>query len=173
MPESEIALRPPDVADGSRITQLISRSGPLDLNSEYLYLLLCHHFSDTCVLAEQGNALAGFLSAYRPPRQPDTVFVWQIAVDAPFRGRGLAWSMIEHLLQRNVCRDVRFLEATVSPSNQASRGLFQSVARRLGTECHVGPLFTEEMFLGTEAHESEDLFRIGPFSFVRSESETS
>src|SRR5690606_13401955 len=102
---SEIAFRPPALADASRITQLIRRSGPLDLNSQYLYLLLCHHFGETCVVAEQDDSLAGFLSAYRPPRQPDTVFVWQIAVDSGFRGRGVAWSMIQHLLQRDACRD--------------------------------------------------------------------
>jgi len=155
-------LRKPLMQDGAGICWLVKTSQPLERNSCYAYLLLCQHFSDTCVVAEQNDELVGFLSAYRPPTSPDVVFVWQVAVRQEVRGRGVASAMLTELLSRKACRDVSFLEATVSPSNRASQALFRSLARQLGTQCEEIPLFTAALF-GGEAHEEEILFRIGLF----------
>jgi L-2,4-diaminobutyric acid acetyltransferase len=156
-------LREPVPADAVGVTRLIRRTGPLDDNSHYAYLLLCHHFNETCAVAESSEGLVGFVSAYRPPRQPDTVFVWQIAVAEEARGQGLAMALLEEILSREACADVRYLEATVSPSNKASQALFRSLARRRETDCVVTELFPEELFAGAEQHEAEELYRIGPF----------
>lgn len=160
----EIQLREPNVGDAAGILQLVRCCGPLDVNSQYLYLLLCHHFAQTCAVAESGGVVVGFVSAYRPPADPETLFIWQVAVAAEARGQRLASRLIEQVLSRPVCADVRWLEATISPSNQPSRALFQSLTRQLRTECHVSPLFSEHVLSGAEAHEQEDLYRIGPFS---------
>lgn len=154
-------LRPPDPGDGAVIHQLISNCPPLDLNSCYAYLLQGLHFADTCVLAEAGGQPCGYISAYIPPGRPDTLFVWQVAVAASQRGRGLARRMLHHLLARPACRDVRWLETTVSPGNQPSTRLFQALARELGCACAVSELFSASLF--EAAHEAERLFRLGPF----------
>lgn len=169
----EVLLRMPTVSDGIGISRLVRRCQPLDVNSHYLYLLLCHHFAETCAVAECDGTIAGFLSAYRPPRQQDTLFVWQVAVDKAQRGRRLASRMVEHVMDRTICKDVRFVEATISPSNGASQSFFRALARRMNAECHVQPLFTQDMFPadlfpGAEPHEAEEGYRIGPISRLRS-----
>jgi L-2,4-diaminobutyric acid acetyltransferase len=128
---------------------------------------LCHHFSGTCLVAEAGDQLAGFTLAYCPPGRSDTLFVWQIGVCGTARGRGLGSRMLDELLRRHAASGVRFLEATVTPSNSASRALFESLARRQDVECQVTPLFSSEMFPRHAAHEAEHLFRIGPLSLPR------
>ena len=153
--------------DGNDISRLVRRCPPLDVNSHYLYLLLCHHFAETCVVAESDGDLVGFLSGYRPPALDDTLFVWQVAVDPAFRGQRLARRLVEHVLQSDACRDVRFVTATISPSNRPSQAFFRSLAERLGARCESTSLFTEEMFppdLFPEGadHEAEDLYRVGP-----------
>lgn len=160
----EITLRSPTVGDAAGILQLVRCCGPLDVNSQYLYVLLCHHFAQTCAVAERGGVIVGFVSAYRPPCESETLFVWQVAVAPEARGQRLASRLIEQILSHPACADVRRLEATVSPSNQPSRALFQSLARRLQAECRISPLFSEHLLSGAEAHEQEDLYRIGPFS---------
>ena len=155
------ALRKPVLDDGAAIWALVRRSKPLDENSCYAYLLLCEHFADTCVVAERNHAIVGFVSAYSPPRTAGTVFVWQVAVDQCARGIGVASAMLDFVLASDACRCVRFLETTVSPSNTASRALFQRLARRFETDCTEGPLFTRNQF-GGQNHEDEVLFRIGP-----------
>ena len=63
--------------------------------------------------------------------------------------------------------EVNYLEATVTPNNEASRKLFKGFARRMETSCKISPTYLAESdFPAVEpAHESEDLFRIGPYVF--------
>jgi L-2,4-diaminobutyric acid acetyltransferase len=156
-----IQLRRPNVEDGRKIWKLVRDTGVLDLNSAYSYLLLCKYFSETCVVATSGNQMAGFVSSFRPPSSPDTIFVWQIAVHDSHRGKGLGIALLKELLAREACKDVRFLETTISPSNTPSQSLFRGLARDLGTGCVVSECFQEDLFPGG-THEKEKLFRIGP-----------
>jgi len=159
---AEIRVGKPRVAQGAAIHRLVDACKPLDLNSQYAYLLLCGHFAETCVLAECGERSVGFVSAYTPPGREDTIFVWQVAVDQAMRGRGLAATMLRELLARQAVRRCCYLETTVSPSNTASRRLFHRLARELGAPATETLLFAEDDF-GGEDHECEMLIRIGPF----------
>ena len=73
----------------TRVWDLIAANPALDGNSLYANLLQCSHFAETCALAEQNGTLVGWMSGYRPPEQPDTLFVWQICVSEAARGQGL------------------------------------------------------------------------------------
>ncbi|HEX2140322.1 MAG TPA: diaminobutyrate acetyltransferase [Woeseiaceae bacterium] len=156
-----ICISKPEVSQGADIHRLVARCEPLDLNSRYAYLLLCEHFADTCVLA-RAEEVVGFVSAYKPPARDDTIFVWQVAVDARMRGKGVAAALLEELIQRPQVMGCRYLETTISPSNTASRALFQGLARNLRAPINETVLFPDSVF-GEEAHECEMLIRIGPF----------
>ena len=159
--DTAITLRQPRLEDGAAMCRLVQATTPLDPNSCYAYLLLCTHFADTCVVAEDDDELVGFVSAYRPPTDPDVLFVWQVAVKSTARGNGLAKTMIQTLLERDRCQDVTFLEATVTPSNVASQALFRSLAKAHQARCIETSWFLPEAF-GSGEHETEVLFRIGP-----------
>ncbi len=155
------AFREPTVEDGPSIYDLVNRCKPLDVNSRYLYLLQCSHFANTCAVAESDGSVQAFVSAYVLPDQPDRLFVWQVAVDASLRGQGIAGRLLEHLLNRPHLQGTRFVEATVNPSNNASRSLFASLARKHDCTMTDSMLF-EERLLGDEGHEAEILLRVGP-----------
>lgn len=159
--DTGITLRHPCLEDGTAMCQLVQETTPLDPNSCYAYLLLCTHFSDTCIVAEEESELVGFVAAYRPPKNPDVLFVWQVGVKPVARGKGLAKSMILTLLERDTCQSVNFLEATVTPSNVASQTLFRSLANAYEAYCDETCWFPSEAF-GAGEHEAEVLFRIGP-----------
>ena len=158
-------LRPASVDDAAAIWRHVAGSPVLDTNSPYAYLLLCDLFRDTCVVAERTGDIVGFVAAVRPPRRPDTVFVWQIGVAEAERGSGLGGRLLDALLGLAGCTGVRYLEATVTPSNDASQALFRSLARRRRVDCEVRSHYPEELFPRQPgaSHEAEDLFRIGPF----------
>lgn len=158
-----VRMRTATVEDGPHIWRLVKATGVLDVNSSYSYLMLGAHFGDTCVVAEEDGRVVGFVTAYRLPRRPEVVFVWQVGVDESMRGRGVARRMLEALVRLDACRGVEFLETTVTPSNQPSQALFRSFARHLGTDCRVSPFFPESLFPET-GHEAEELYRIGPFA---------
>lgn len=158
---SDIVFRRPHESEGVAVHEIVAGSPPLDVNSEYCYLLLCTHFADTCTVAERSGRLIGIQTGYREPSAPDTLFIWQIAVSPEGRGLGIGRGMVEHLLSRFSDGSVRFLEQTVTKTNTASRALFQSVARHHGTEVSESLLFGDSHFAGAE-HEAEYLLRIGP-----------
>lgn len=145
------------------VHRLVGRCPPLDANSSYCNILQCGHFSSTSVAAEIDGDLVGFISGYRIPDRPDTLFIWQVAVDERARGVGLASRMIVDILSRSHCQDISYLETTITESNQASWALFQGFAKKVDAECQSSLWLDEkEHFQGQ--HPSEMLVRIGPFS---------
>jgi len=155
-------FRHPAIPDGLVLWRLVGQVGTLDLNSTYAYLMVCRDFADTCIVAEQAGRIAGFVIGYRPPHRPDTVFVWQIGVAPEARGHGLGSLVLDHLLQSEACSTVRFLETNVTPSNRASRALFEGLARRLCAPIEELEGFESSLF-ADPSHEPERLLRLGPF----------
>lgn len=160
--QNDVKLRCPVSEDAKAVWELIQRCEPLDVNSSYAYLLLCTHFSDTCVLAELNGEVVGFVSGYVEPKNPEKLFIWQVAVDARARGMGLGRGMLLEILLRDHCKKVTHLETTVSPSNEASRRMFQGVADRMRTDLKEEPYFKADL-MGEDGHEDENLVTIGPF----------
>ncbi|RYG71581.1 diaminobutyrate acetyltransferase [Lentibacillus lipolyticus] len=159
--ETGVQFRKPTKDDGAGVWELVRDTGVLDLNSSYSYLMWCEIFSDTSIVVEREEEIVGFISGFIHPDQPDTLFIWQVAVDESERGQGLATRMLYHLLKREVCEDVHSVEATVSPSNSASQQLFIGLAKKMLTKCVIHDYFTSGDFPG-EGHEDEQLFKIGP-----------
>lgn len=144
--------------------RLVRDCPPLDTNSRYLYLLMCHHHASTCAaVRDDDGRMIGMVTAYKPPTEPNTLFVWQMAVAPQGRGQSLARKMVQGILERPGNRDIQHIQATVSPSNTASRRVFESLAKHLNTTLTVDPLFEAEHFGGAE-HEPENRFSLGPFT---------
>lgn len=158
--QDDILIRKPLASDGFEIHQLIANSPPLDLNSVYSYYLLSDHFRDSCVVAESQGRVVGFLSAYRIPRRAQTLFVWQVVVNRALRGKRIAWRMLEALLSRYSRSEVVQVEATVNPSNAASRGLFEHLATEQGTTIEEECFLDAAAFGSGGGHESEILLRV-------------
>jgi diaminobutyrate acetyltransferase len=159
-----IELRHPAVSDGAALWQLVKEGGVLDLNSSYMYLLLCDRFAETTILAEKDGELAGFVLGLIPPEAPDVVFVWQIGVASFARGQGLARALLERLMAAPACRRVRYLETTVTPSNEASIATFRSFARHAGAPMIRSEGGGYDGSLFPDGKETEVLYRIGPFA---------
>lgn len=156
--EDELIYRPPTLNDGHKIYTLIKNCPPLDLNSSYAYFLLADHFSETCVVIEKSGQIIGFISAYLKPREPETLFIWQIAVHREARGMGLAKKMLQKLVSRSACANVTEIQTTISPDNQASQKALKSFAAQLLLQTQVEDYLSSTHFPG-ETHEAEDLYR--------------
>lgn len=162
-PTNIVELRPPRPDEGGRVWQLVGDCGVLERNTAYAYLLLCSHFAETCVVAERSGELIGVVCGYRPPTDPDAIFVWQVGVHPVARGLGIGVRMLDSLAERLIPRGVTSLTATVTPSNEPSRALFEGFARRRGLTCQPEAGFPESAFPG-EGHEAEEGLRIGPLT---------
>jgi L-2,4-diaminobutyric acid acetyltransferase len=158
--QEEIQLRKPRLGDGLDVHQLIANSPPLDLNSVYSYYLLSDHFRDSCVIAESQGKVVGFLSAYRIPSRPSTLFVWQVVVNRALRGKKIAWRMLDAVLQRYQGDELDYVEATVNPDNIASRRLFEHLAKERQTVIEEETYLAADAFGPGTGHQSEILLRV-------------
>ena len=159
----KIVLRQPKKQDGIHVHHLIASCKPLDINSLYCNILQCHHFSDTSILAELNGKIVGFISGYRLPEQPDTLFVWQVAVSPEVRGSGLATRMLSSLIKRHQ-DNISFLHTSITESNAASWNTFRRIAKQFDAPLNSDVLFDRDQHLDGK-HDTEFLVQIGPFPF--------
>lgn len=164
MPEG-VRIDRPEVADGAALWRIARDSRTLDLNSSYSYLLWCRDFASTSAVArDTSGEPVGFITAYSRPERPGTLLVWQVAVDAAQRGRGLARALLDGLTARVAReRDLAAVETTITPGNTASERLFTSFAERHGAPLERRVLFSTGQF-PDGPHDPEVLYRIGPLS---------
>ncbi|MEX0382136.1 diaminobutyrate acetyltransferase [Spiribacter sp. 1M153] len=162
IPDQGIRLRSPNADEGGAMWSVARDTQTLDLNSSYLYMLLARDFADTCVIAEHEGRIVGFASGYRRPRHPEVVFLWQVGIRPRLQGQGLGKRLIAAFLRQPGADRASMLETTIAPDNEASRALFQSMARELDTDCQISPCFRAEDF-PDNGHSAEELFTIGPY----------
>ena len=162
------SLRVPEVGDASALWRLVNDSEVLDRNSSYLYLLLCRDFAQTCVVAEQNLGNRWVCLGLQPPAQARCpLHLADLCVQVGPDGRVSLRKMLTGLVNRS--RDqsaIRFVEATVAPSNHASLRMFESLAKQLGLRMTRDTGFDQSVFPDDD-HEAEPLIRIGPLDGTR------
>src|SRR5690606_27386040 len=96
------------------------------------------------------------------PDDPETLFVWQVAVASSMRGRRLGRNLILHILARPEQAAVRWIDTTVTDDNASSWAMFKSLAASLGTSFQRSVIFDRDLHLAGQSP-TENLMRIGPF----------
>ena len=154
----DIILRKPNKNDAKHIYNLVESTKVLDLNSEYLYLLQATHFKDCCSVAVENEKVIGFVSGYIHPGQKDTFFIWQVAVDENFRGKGIAQRLIMEIISRKNMAQIKKIQTTISPSNKSSQRLFEKLTGKMEADISSETMFEVSDF--NNAHEDEVLYEI-------------
>ena len=153
-PKASFTFRKPTAEDGAHVWELVRDCKPLDENSMYCNLLQAGHFRDTCVVAERNGQVDGWVSGYLLPNDPETLFVWQVAVSPRARGEGLGLRLLNTLLERDVCEDVKRLQTTITRDNAASWALFRKLAKAHDGDLDDAPEFKRDVhFQGRHATE--------------------
>lgn len=157
-----VICRKPSLEDGMAVFRLVESCPPLDTNSSYCNLLQSSHFADTSIVAAD-EKIVGFISGYILPARPNTLFIWQVAVAEQARGIGLASRMLQELLTRENCKEVSYLETTITQDNLTSWALFKNVAKKISADFQSSPWMDKTTHFNDQ-HDSEALVRIGPIT---------
>lgn len=159
-PSGSAVVDHPEPSDAGACWELTKATGVLDVNSRYAYGLWFRDFAKTSVVARINGDVAGFVTGFRRPDEPSTLFVWQVAVAGSARGQGVAGSMLDSLFDG--VEGVDHLETTITPDNDGSIALFTAFANRRAAHVRRSELFGPDV-LGA-GHLPEVLFRIGPIT---------
>ncbi|MBF0274792.1 MAG: diaminobutyrate acetyltransferase [Nitrospinae bacterium] len=154
-----IEFRHPNFNEGLGIYYLVKKCPSLDLNSIYFYYLLCKDFFNTCVVATYEGQLIGFLSAYRKPHNPLSLFVQQIVVLDNKKEIDLEMQMLSWLYKKLNPITMKEIETTVSTSNKVSEKLFKQFAFNKGFLVKKSVFLKESQF-GEGIHEQEILYTL-------------
>ena len=158
-----VVICTPESEDGASVNDLIAGCPPLDTNSLYMNLIQTTHFAETCAIAREDGDVIGWVSGHIPPEDPEAFFLWQVASNEKARGKKIPKRLIGHIFSRDACKDVKYLKTTITEDNDASWGLFKSIARWLDAPLKSDPLFDKKRhFKGR--HDTEILVTIGPFN---------
>jgi L-2,4-diaminobutyric acid acetyltransferase len=125
----------------------------------YCNLVQCDHFRDTCIVAEMDGEIVGWVSGYRLPDDPETLFVWQVAVSQTARGTGLGTLMLRGLLSRESCKGVTRVQTTITRDNAASWALFRKFTEVSEAELSSAPYFSKSQHFD-ELHDTEYMVTI-------------
>ena len=156
----QIELRAPLHTDGDALKGLLATTPVLDGNSVQCTLLQCGHFAKTSVAAFLHGRLVGFVSAYYPPNEPHTLFVWQVVVAQEVRDLGLGKKMLHWLVDQPACEQALRLVTAIGIKNSISWSMFDGFARDIGAL----PIksFVTPIKASSSAHPDEYLLRISP-----------
>lgn len=160
----EVVIRSPVKKDAPKIYSLLESLPELASNARYCYLLFCTDFANTSSVITKGDDVVGFLIGYIRPDHPDVLFFWQVGVTEPFRGYRYYSQLVQHVLAQPICRNVRYIEGSISATNKSSLKAAQMLAEIIGADLSDhGVLFDKNIdFFGE--NESQNLFRIGPIN---------
>lgn len=158
-----ITFREPAPADGLAVWEMVREQPKLDLNSAYLYVLWFRDFADCSAVAVADDEVIGFVMGYRRPSAPDTLFVWQEAVQARHGVPDLGIDLFDHVVKQQMDKGVKYVEATVSKDNLPIILVLKKVAKKHGV-----PIEKQDVLFGADhfpgEHHDEVLYRFGPLT---------
>ena len=111
----------------------------------------------TAVYEGARERVAAFVSGYRKPDYPQTLFIWQVVTAHHYRGKGLGRLLIETILAEEA--GFTALETTITADNQASWRLFESLSNKHAGALQSVPFFTRQEHFNHQ-HDTEHLVRI-------------
>lgn len=120
--------------DASQVLNLIEQCRPyVAPYNVYTYWILENDYSSACYIAEENDKIIGFISGI-PSIDKQSIFIWQLCFHIDYRGRGIASSLLNSLI--NKVKELKFekIELSISESNSTSQNLFKSYLHKNNLE---------------------------------------
>jgi len=129
--KNQIKIRPLGKSDIPKLQSLIKKH--LDLKEKWVYKgepwyywTLSNLFSETCLVAENGKGIVGFVAAYKDQHTNKEIFIEDLLVDHEVRRVGLGTKLISELIKRAKVIRCDSIWGTIDPKNKVSLSFFKS-----------------------------------------------
>jgi Sortase and related acyltransferases len=115
------------------VMELLSKGKPYVLpHHDYVYWIMEEYFASSNYVVSVENKIIGFLCAL-PSIDKQSYFIWQIVVDADYRGKKVATLLVNRIIEEAKLKGFNKLELTINCDNKASYKLFERTANEHGS----------------------------------------
>ena len=123
-----LTIRSANADDAALLRDLARRCHPLDVHTPYTYWVVSRFFRQGCFLLEHSGEAVGYIMTVDTP---ECLFVWQIGLLEPWRGRNHSRTPI-HAAAEHAARLGKEIRLSIAPENRASYGAFSAYCRDHG-----------------------------------------
>ncbi len=115
------------------VVELLSKGKPYVLpHHDYVYWIMQGYFPSSNYVISDENRIIGFICAL-PSIDKKCYFIWQIVVDADYRGKKIATLLVNRIIEEAKLKGYNKLELTINSDNRASFKLFEHTANEHGS----------------------------------------
>jgi L-2,4-diaminobutyric acid acetyltransferase len=110
------------------VIELLSNGKPYVLpHHDYVYWIMEGYFPSSNYVVSEENKIIGFVCAL-PSIDKKCYFIWQIVVDADYRGKKVASILVDRIIEESKIKGYNKLELTINRDNKTSYKLFERTA---------------------------------------------
>ncbi|WP_349646354.1 GNAT family N-acetyltransferase [Candidatus Parabeggiatoa sp. HSG14] len=120
--------------DIQSVLDLINECSYVEKHSPFVYWVLSNYFGNVTLVGHDSNRIMGFVSSIIGSEPRKSAYIWQIAVDAKWRRKGIARTLIRHLFKEYEKQEIEAVEFSIAPNNNASLALFSNTIVEIGLE---------------------------------------
>lgn len=110
------------------VMELLSNGKPYVVpHHNYVYWMMEEYFPSSNYVVLENNKVIGFICAL-PSIDKRCYFIWQIVIDAEYRGRKIASMLVDRIIEESKLKGYNKLELTICNDNLASYRFFERTA---------------------------------------------
>lgn len=110
------------------VMELLSNGKPYVLpHHDYVYWIMEEYFASSNYVVLEDNKIIGFICAL-PSIDKQSYFIWQIVVDAEFRGKKVATLLVNRIIEEVKRKKFHQIDLSINKDNKASYHLFDRIA---------------------------------------------
>lgn len=125
-------IRPMKEKDIAQIRELVNFCKPLDLHTAFTYWILAKYFSNTCLVLEDRDTIAGYTGGMKSSAKKEVFYLWQIGLLPKYRGTGCFGLLLGKVMEAAKEAGCNVLQFSVLPDNYQSIAAFSSYAKNKG-----------------------------------------
>ncbi|QHQ62920.1 GNAT family N-acetyltransferase [Anaerocolumna sedimenticola] len=110
------------------VMELLSNGKPYVFpHHDYVYWIMEGYFPSSNYVVSEENKVIDFVCAL-PSIDKKCYFIWQIVVDADYRGKKVASILVDRIIEESKLKGYNKLELTINSDNRASYKFFERTA---------------------------------------------
>lgn len=124
-------IRPIEPEEAGFIREAAARWWGAAYDSDMFSKWYIHHFRDTCLAAEIGGELAGFVMGFCSQTEPDAAYIRIVMVGPEHRGRGIGRALYEAFFERASASGRSVIRCVTAPHKSSSLAFHAKLGFRM------------------------------------------